>query len=144
MRSVAPGLLEARRVPYLAEVQENGSSNCDHPRRAGCVYCPTCGVRYPLQLEARSESGGCLAWLMAPADMVSRIWAGTESSPDLDVAANIEQIRTGDPDKIRRALGFLRQLGPFAWRARPLLEDLQNHEDLDIAHRARDILGTLD
>ena len=117
------------------------ASRCEHPRRQGCVYCPTCGDKFASQRQ--QPSGGCLSWLLAPIYWVARIYSPVYASPQLDVGANLEQIRTGDPEKIRRALGFLLKLAPHAREIRPVIEALQDHKDRDIALRARDVLAAM-
>lgn len=94
-----------------------------------------CGIRYAIEPPTQATS----CWL-APMAFVVRIGTALTRSPDLDVAANLEQIRTGDPEKIRRALGFLLEMASYAREAQPIIEAPQDHSDLDIALRARDVI----
>ncbi len=73
------------------------------------------------------------------ADLITPIRA----TPELDVWANRDHLRSGDPRRIRLALGFLPKLGGHARAARPELEDLLKHEDAEIAAQARDVLAGL-
>lgn len=108
--------------------------------QSGCVCCPSCGARYTQKPVPR----GCLAALFAPLEWIAGVYAPASATPELDVTSCHEQIRTGDPDKIRRALGFLCQLGPFGREIRQIVEPLTNHDDKDIALRARDAILAMD
>ena len=78
-----------------------------------------------------------------PIARMARVLAPAGASRDVDVGLNLAQIRTGDPDKIRRALGFLSGLAPRAQAPRPVIEALVHHADQDIALRARDLLARM-
>jgi len=116
------------------------SEPCHHPRRDGCVYCPSCGDRLPVVVEPR----GFAASLFAPLDWLASIFTPTSATPDLDVTLNLEAIRTGDPERTRQALDHLQSLAPAAREIRPTIEHLTHHDDRDIAHRARDLLEAMD
>ena len=116
------------------------ASTCEHGRQTGCVYCPTCGIRYATEVEPR----GCLGMLAAPLELIARIYTPTSQTPDLDVTACLEAIRSGDPERTRTSLGFLVELAPAARRIRDTIESLQDHDDRDIALRARDVLAAMD
>ena len=107
----------------LRHVEESIASECDHARRRGCVYCPTCGSRYAPQPKQRSRS--FISWLFAPIEFVARIYTPVMATPELDVTANHQEICTGDPERIRCALGFLLELAPHARRLRPVIEALK-------------------
>jgi hypothetical protein len=53
-------------------------------------------------------------------------------------------IRSSDPDRIRASLGFLLELALQARSIRGEVERLQDHEDRDIALRARDLIAAMD
>jgi hypothetical protein len=82
--------------------------------------------------------------LLAPLEFVGRVLTPTAVTPDLDVALNLEAIRSGDPERMREALGFLLELAASARSIRPDIEVLQDHEDRDIALRARDVVAAMD
>ena len=82
--------------------------------------------------------------LFAPFEFAARVLCPTSLTPDLDVAFNLEAIRSGDPDRIRASLGFLLELAPQARSIRGEVEKLQDHEDRDIALRARDLIAAMD
>ncbi|MFT4515927.1 MAG: hypothetical protein ACI89X_002339 [Planctomycetota bacterium] len=114
--------------------------SCEHSRPTGCVYCPTCGVRYPIEQQHR----GCLGLLTAPLELIANIYTPTSLTPDLDVTASLEAIRSGDPERTRKALGFLLELAPDARKIRSAIEDLRDNADRDIALRARDVVAVMD
>ncbi len=119
---------------------EIAASNCEHARQRGCVYCPTCGVRYAPRPKRQRDF---LSWLFAPIEFVARIYTPVMATAELDVTANHQEIRSGDPERIRQSLGFLLELAPQAQRIRPVIEGLIDHEDLDIALRARDVIAAM-
>ena len=123
------------------KLTEEKRDKCEHRRREGCVYCPTCGTRYATQPQPPTRS--FFSWLFAPIEFVARIYTPLMATPELDVGANLEQIRTGDSERIRQALGFLLELAPNAREIRPVIEALQDHDDLDIALRARDVIAAM-
>jgi len=63
------------------------------------------------------------------ADFVTPVSATTS----LDVAANREHLRSGDPERIRTGLRFLAEIGPAARDARPEIEPLLEHGEPEIA-----------
>lgn len=115
------------------------ATGCEHERRAGCVYCPVCGTPYP-RIERRRPLG-CL---LGPIEWFMHLTAPTSVTPDLDVTLNLEALRSGDRERMRRALGFLLELASPARRIRADVELLTNHEDRDIALRARDVVRAMD
>jgi hypothetical protein len=82
--------------------------------------------------------------LTAPLELIANIYTPTSLTPDLDVTASLEAIRSGDPERTRKALGFLLELAPDARTIRSTIEDLQNDDDRDIALRARDVVAAMD
>jgi len=113
---------------------------CQHDRRPDCIYCPTCGVRFPVENARR----GILGLLTAPLEFIANIFTPTSLTPDLDVTACLEAIRSGDLDRTRRSLGYLIELAPEARRIRSTVEALLEHPDQDIALRARDVVAAMD
>lgn len=117
-------------------------TGCGHAAKPGCVYCPDCGEPYPRAPDPQPQ--GCLDWLLAPIVMLARVYTPVAATPELDVAANLEEIRSGEPERIRRALSHLLVLGPRGQGIREVVEELRDHEDQDIALRARDVLAAMD
>jgi len=121
-------------------VRQSIQSECEHAAVASCIYCPTCGTKYTRTPVAR----GCLALLFAPLEFLAGVYTPASATPELDVTACREQILSGNPEDIRRALGFLGQLGPYGRVIREVIEPLQQHSDQDIALRARDAIAAMD
>ncbi|MEX1366964.1 MAG: hypothetical protein AB1Z98_27805 [Nannocystaceae bacterium] len=65
------------------------------------------------------------------------------ATPSLDVAANREHLRSGDPQRIRDGLRFLAELGAAARPARPDIEAMLHHDDPELAALAREVLEGL-
>ena len=114
--------------------------NCEHEYRRGCIYCPICGTPYQ---PPEPEPPGFLHCFTAPFEAVANFFSGLFASPGLDVTANHQAIRNGEPEEVRTALRFLLRLAPMARRIRPDIEALLEHEDRDIALRARDVLKAM-
>jgi len=115
------------------------TTSCAHPTEAECVYCPTCGVAYSLPRKPPTF----VEIVFAPVAFLARVLAGPMATPELDLAACQEGLRSGDPKQIRRALGFLMGMAPRAWRVRSDVEPLLVHPDRDLALRARDLIATM-
>ncbi|MFO1078437.1 MAG: hypothetical protein U1E73_12005 [Planctomycetota bacterium] len=85
-----------------------------------------------------------LAPVFAPVALLGRILAGPMATPELDLAACQKGLRSGDPEQIRQALGFVMGMAPQrAGRVRSDIEPLLEHPDRDIALRARDLIATM-
>lgn len=117
-----------------------GPQSCEHGPQEGCVYCPICGVRHASLPRKRS----LLSKLFAPIAWIARSYMTISATPDMDVGTNLEAIRSQDPKRMRTALGYLLQLAPHARGARAEIEALMQHEDRDIALRARDLVAAID
>jgi hypothetical protein len=119
----------------------NGETpSCGHRRRDGCIYCPKCGERYRVVREDSKSTN----WFTAVIEWIARIYTPLSATPDLDVAFNLEAIRSGDADRTRAALGYLMDLSAQAREIRSTIEELLSHEDRDIALRARDLIAAMD
>tara|TARA_R110002073_G_scaffold191241_1_gene349908 strand:- start:145 stop:531 length:387 start_codon:yes stop_codon:yes gene_type:complete len=119
----------------------NGETpSCGHGRRDGCIYCPECGERYRVARGGSNSTN----WFTAAIEWIARIYTPLSATPDLDVACNLEAIRSGDAERTRAALGYLMDLAAQAREIRSTIEGLLNHEDRDIALRARDLIAAMD
>ena len=70
--------------------------------------------------------------------------AAVSATPELDIAANLEALRSGDVARIKNGLRFLAAMGPRAMRAR---EEIEKHlggsdpEISELAHAALRAIG---
>ncbi len=75
--------------------------------------------------------------LKSSIERVAEFLAPVTATTSLDVAANREHLRSGDPVRMRDGLRFLAEIGPAAHEARLEVESLLEHEDPEISALAR-------
>jgi len=80
------------------------------------------------------------AWL----ERIARFFTPVSATPSLDVAANREHLRSGDPERMREGLGFLAAMGPRAQAARPDVVALLGHHEPTIAALAARALRAIE
>lgn len=82
--------------------------------------------------------------LKSSIEKLARFITPVSATTDLDVAANREHLRSGDPSRMRDGLRFLAEIGPAARDARPEIEGLLEHADPEMAALATRALAALD